>query len=87
MFACDYYPADEQFLDSVRKEVTHQVFWHPLTLSQGVWIFTTSVIYIIQLTPHRGVSVTDYIKYYAYLYYLLVLDYLSLQQLWYYFPI
>ena len=26
MFACDYYPADEAFLDSVRKEVTHQVF-------------------------------------------------------------
>jgi hypothetical protein len=40
---------------------------------------------IIQLTPHRGSSVTDYIKYYAYLYYLL-LDYLFLQQLWCYFP-
>ena len=26
MFACDYYPADEQFLDSVQKEVTHQVY-------------------------------------------------------------
>ena len=42
---------------------------------------------IIQLTPkHPGLSVTNYIKYYAYLYYLLSLDYLSLQQLWYYFP-
>jgi hypothetical protein len=40
---------------------------------------------LIQLTPHWGSSVTDYIKYYAYLYYLL-LDYLFLQQLWCYFP-
>ena len=39
------------------------------------------IIMIIQLTPHRGFSVTDYIKYYAYLYYLLSLDYLFLQQL------
>jgi hypothetical protein len=39
------------------------------------------MIMIIQLTPHRGFSVTDYIKYYAYLYYLLSLDYLFL-----YFP-
>ena len=38
---------------------------------------------IIQLTPHQGFSVADYIKYYAYLYYLLNLDYLFLQQLWY----
>ena len=30
--------------------------------------------YIIQLTPQRGFSVTDYIKYYAYVYYLLSLD-------------
>jgi hypothetical protein len=36
---------------------------------------------IIQLTPHRGFSVTDCIKYYAYLYYLLSLDYLFLEQL------
>jgi hypothetical protein len=43
------------------------------------------MIMIIQLTRHRGYSVTDYIKFYAYLYYLLSLDYLSLQQLWYYF--
>jgi hypothetical protein len=41
---------------------------------------------IIQLTPHWGFSVTDYMKYYDYLYYLLNLDYLSLQQLRYYFP-
>ena len=34
-------------------------------------------LYIIQLIP----SVTDYIECYAYLYYLLSLDYLSLQQL------
>jgi hypothetical protein len=27
-------------------------------------------VLIIQLTPIRGFSVTDYIKYYAYLYYL-----------------
>jgi hypothetical protein len=34
------------------------------------------MIMIIQLTPHRGFSVTDYIKYYyAYLYYLLSVDY------------
>jgi hypothetical protein len=32
-----------------------------------------------------GVSVTDYIKYYAYWSYLLNPDYVSLQQLWYYF--
>ncbi|CAB3979853.1 beta-mannosidase isoform X2 [Paramuricea clavata] len=35
MFACDYYPADEQFLDSVRKEVTHQIQrlqYHPSVL-------------------------------------------------------
>jgi hypothetical protein len=38
------------------------------------------VIMIIQLTPHPGFPVTDYIKYYAYLCYLLSLDYLSLQQ-------
>ena len=44
------------------------------------------MIMIIQLNLHRGFSVTDYIKYYAYLYYLLSLDYLFLQQLWYYFP-
>jgi hypothetical protein len=44
------------------------------------------MIMIIQLTPHRGFSVTDYIKYYDYLYYLLSLDYLFLQRLWYYFP-
>jgi hypothetical protein len=44
------------------------------------------MIMIIQLTPHRGFSVTNYIKYYAYLYYLLSLDYLFLQQFWYYFP-
>jgi hypothetical protein len=31
--------------------------------------------------PPSGLSVTDYIKYYAYLYYLLSLDYLFLQQL------
>ena len=31
-------------------------------------------------------SATDYIRFYAYLYYLLSLDYLFLQQLWYYFP-
>jgi hypothetical protein len=35
----------------------------------------TSPFYIIiQLTPHWGFSVTDYIKYYAYLCYLLSLD-------------
>jgi hypothetical protein len=39
---------------------------------------------IIQLTPHWDFSVTDYIKYYAYLCYLLSLDYSYLQQLWYY---
>jgi hypothetical protein len=33
---------------------------------------------IIQLTPHWGFSVTDYIKYYDYLY--VSLDHLSLQQ-------
>jgi hypothetical protein len=35
---------------------------------------------IIQLTPHLGFSVTDYIKYYVYLCYF-SLNYLSLQQL------
>jgi Na+/H+ antiporter NhaC len=35
-------------------------------------------IHIIQSTPHQGFSVTDYIKYHAYLYYLLILDYLYL---------
>ena len=39
------------------------------------------MIMIIQLTPHRGFSLTDYIKYYDYLYYLLSLDYLFLQRL------
>jgi hypothetical protein len=29
------------------------------------------------VTPYRGFSVTDYIKYYVYLYYLLRLDYLT----------
>jgi hypothetical protein len=38
---------------------------------------------INQLTPHQGFSEADYIQYYAYLYYLLNLDYLFLQQLWY----
>ena len=33
---------------------------------------------IIQLTPHWGFSVTDYIEYYAHLCYLLSLDYLYL---------
>ena len=39
----------------------------------------SSVYKISMLTPHWGFSVTDYIKYYAYLCYLLSLDYLSLQ--------
>ena len=37
------------------------------------------------LTPHWDFSVTDYIKYYAYLCHLLSLDYLSLQHFLYYF--
>ena len=44
------------------------------------------VIMIIQLTPLSGFSVTNYVKYYAYLYYLLSLNYIFFQQLWYYFP-
>jgi hypothetical protein len=36
---------------------------------------------------HRGFSVTDYIKYYVQVTYLLSLEYLSLQQFRYYFPI
>jgi hypothetical protein len=40
--------------------------------------FITSHDIIIQLTPHWGLSVTNYIKYYAYLCYLFSLDYLSL---------
>jgi hypothetical protein len=51
--------------------------------------FSCNALYyiIIQLTPHWGFSVTDYIKYYDYLIcYLLSLDYLSLQQSRYYFP-
>jgi hypothetical protein len=35
MFACDYYPADEQFLDSVQKEVTHQVYIHYTVFTPG----------------------------------------------------
>jgi hypothetical protein len=44
------------------------------------------VIMLILLTPHWGFSVANYIEYYVYLYYLLSLDYLFLQQSWYFFP-
>jgi hypothetical protein len=58
---------------------------------RGPYCFTLPITLhyiIIQPTPHWGSSVTDYIKYYDYLCYLYFnsLDYLSWQQLRYYFP-
>jgi hypothetical protein len=51
----------------------------PVHVHRNRGIFNLS---IIQYIPHGGSSLTDYIKYCAYLYYILSLEYFSLQQLW-----
>ena len=52
-------------------------------MRECLWISLHYII--IQLTPHWGFPVTDYIKYHDYLCYLLSPDYLSYKQLRYYF--
>jgi hypothetical protein len=43
-----------------------QTKFHSRALANHSW--AKIIIMIIQLTPHRGFSVTDYINFYAYLY-------------------
>jgi hypothetical protein len=50
------------------------LFWQGCTIGGKPLLYIYYIhTYIIQLTPQRGFSVTDYIKYYAYVYYLLSL--------------
>ena len=49
----------------------HKTFLTMLLIFTVIDVFNISkamMVMIIQFTPHRGFSVTDYIKYYAYLY-------------------
>jgi hypothetical protein len=52
----------------------------------AISIYNTLHYIIIQLTPHWGFSVTDYMTYYAHVTYTKPIEYLSLQQLRYFFP-
>jgi hypothetical protein len=59
----------------------HYITLHYITLHYITLHYITLHYILIQLTGDWGFSVTDYIKYYAYLCYLLSQDYLFLQQL------